>query len=228
MVVASGALHTIYFMVLLCGYCKADLTIVYPLARGSGPLLSSMVAILFSGEHISTLGFSGIVAVVVGVFLVAGGPGLFCNIHNAHHRIRLRKGMLYGILTGAFIASYTVVDGNAVKFIFMSPVLIDYFGNFVRLAFLLPALFLNLNEARTLWQTQRKYATVVGVISPISDVSVLCDLQVAALSHVAPAREISMVSAAPLGGQLLGEGDRIARFFGAVCVGVGVMALAMG
>lgn len=228
LVAASGVLHTIYFVILLRGYRKADLTVVYPLARGSGPLLSSMVAILFLGERISALGFGGIVAVVVGVFLVAGGPGLFRKNQGADHRVRLRKGMLYGLLTGVFIASYTVVDGYAVKFVFMSPILVDYFGNFVRLAFLLPAVFLNPDEARALWQTQWKYATVVGVISPISYVLVLYALQVAPLSHVAPAREVSMLFAALLGGQLLGEGDRIARFFGAACVVVGVMALAMG
>jgi multidrug transporter EmrE-like cation transporter len=45
LVLASALAHTIYFIVLLRGYRKADLTVVYPLARGSGPLLSSMVAI---------------------------------------------------------------------------------------------------------------------------------------------------------------------------------------
>lgn len=68
---------------------------------------------------------------------------------------------------------------------------------------------------------------ICHVINPISYVSVLCALQVSALSHVAPGREVSMLFAAPLGGQLLGC-DRIARFFGAACVGVGVMALEMG
>ncbi len=225
---ASGILHTIYFIILLRGYRKADLTVVYPLARGSGPLLSSMVAIVFLGEHISALGLGGIVAVVVGVFLIAGGPGLFRNTHSAEQRVRVRKGMLYGLLTGVFIASYTVVDGYAVKMVFMSPILVDYFGNFVRLAFLLPALLRKPEEARTLWRAQWKYATVVGVISPISYVLVLYAMQVAPLSHVAPAREVSMLFAALLGGQLLGEGDRVARFFGAACIGVGVMALALG
>jgi drug/metabolite transporter (DMT)-like permease len=228
LVAASGVLHTVYFVILLRGYRKADLTVVYPLARGSGPLLSSMVAILFLGEHISAMGLGGIVAVVVGVFMIAGGPSLFRNTHSAEHRVRVRKGMLYGLLTGVFIASYTVVDGYAVKLLFMSPILVDYFGNFVRLAFLLPALFRNPDEARSLWRVQWKYATVVGVISPVSYVLVLYAMQVAPLSHVAPAREVSMLFAALIGGQLLGEGDRMARFFGAACIGVGVMALAMG
>ncbi len=72
----SGTLHVRYFVVLLRGYRKADLTVVYPLARGSGPLLSSLVAIVFLGERISALGLAGIAGVVGGVFLIAGGPGL--------------------------------------------------------------------------------------------------------------------------------------------------------
>src|SRR5690606_19734517 len=51
--VASGALHVGYYLVLLRGYRNADLTVVYPLARGSGPLLSSTMAILFLGEQLS-------------------------------------------------------------------------------------------------------------------------------------------------------------------------------
>ncbi|MES2951119.1 MAG: EamA family transporter [Pseudomonadota bacterium] len=228
LIAASGVLHTIYFVILLRGYRKADLTVVYPLARGSGPLLSSMVAILFLGEHISAMGLGGVVAVVAGVFLIAGGPGLFRNTHSAEHRARIRKGMLYGLLTGVFIASYTVVDGYAVKMVFMSPILVDYFGNFVRLAFLLPAFFRRPDETRALWRVQWKYAVVVGVVSPISYVLVLYAMQVAPLSHVAPAREVSMLFAALLGGHLLGEGDRSTRFLGAACIGAGVMALALG
>jgi drug/metabolite transporter (DMT)-like permease len=72
--VLSGVLHIFYFVILLRGYRKSDLTVVYPLARGSGPLLSSLVAILFLGEKISAVGVAGIFGVVLGVFLVAGGP----------------------------------------------------------------------------------------------------------------------------------------------------------
>lgn len=92
LVAASGVLHTIYFVILLRGYRKADLTVVYPLARGSGPLLSSMVL----GERISAMGFGGILAVVLGVFLIAGGPGLFRNTHSVEHRLRVRKGTCTG------------------------------------------------------------------------------------------------------------------------------------
>ena len=62
----------------------------------------------------------------------------------------------------------------------------------------------------------------------MSYVLVLYAVQVAPLSHVAPAREVSMLFAALLGGQLLGEGDRWARVGGAALIAAGVMALALG
>jgi drug/metabolite transporter (DMT)-like permease len=227
-VVASGILHVLYYIVLLRGYRKADLTVVYPLARGSGPLLSSMVAILLLGEQITALGITGIFAVVAGVFFIAGGPGLFRAAHDPAKKKMVRKGMAYGLLTGVFIASYTVVDGYAVKFVLMSPILLDYFGNFVRLLFLVPTVLRDRAVAAEHWRKQWKYALVVATISPIGYVLVLYAIQVAPLSHVAPAREVSMLFAALIGGQLLGEGDRLPRIAGAACIAFGVMALALG
>lgn len=227
-VTVSGVLHVLYYVVLLRGYRKADLTVVYPLARGSGPLLSSLVAITLLGEQISAMGVAGIAGVVGGVFLIAGGPGLLRAAHDPAQRRRVHKGMAYGLLTGAFIASYTVVDGYGVRFLLMSPILVDYLGNFVRVALLAPAVLRDRSAAAAMWRQQWKYALMVGAISPVSYVLVLYAMQVAPLSHVAPAREVSMLFAALIGGHLLGEGDRLQRLLGAVLIAAGVMALALG
>ncbi len=228
LVLASALLHIVYFIVLLRGYRQADLTVVYPLARGSGPLLSSMVAIFFLGEQISALGLLGILGVVGGVFLIAGGPGLWKAAQDPQQQARVRTGIFYGGITGLFIASYTVVDGYAVKVALMSPILVDYFGNLVRLVFLTPTLLRDRPTVWALWLQQRRYALIVGVFSPVSYVLVLYALQVAPLSHVAPAREVSMLFAALLGGHLLGEKDRGLRIAGAALIAAGVMALGLG
>ena len=228
LVVVSGILHVLYYIVLLRGYRKADLTVVYPLARGSGPLLSSLVAILLLGEQITAFGVAGIFAVVAGVFFIAGGPGLFRLAHDPAKRAGVRVGMLYGLLTGVFIAGYTVVDGYAVKFVLMSPILLDYYGNFVRLLFLLPTVLRDRTTAARHWREQWKYALVVAAISPLGYVLVLYAMKTAPLSHVAPAREVSMLFAALIGGQLLGEQDRLPRVAGAALIAFGVMALALG
>ncbi len=227
-IVGSAVLHVVYFIVLLRGYRKADLTVVYPLARGSGPLLSSLVAIMLLGEQISALGVAGIATVVAGVFLIAGGPGLWRAAHDPQQQQRVRKGMVYGLLTGVFIASYTVLDGYAVKVLLMSPILLDYMGNFVRMGLLLPVVLRDRPAAWALWLQQRRYACIVGAISPVSYVLVLYAMQTAPLSHVAPAREVSMLFAALIGGHLLGEGDRAVRLAGAACIAVGVACLGLG
>jgi len=227
-VALSGVLHVFYYVILLRGYRKSDLTVVYPLARGSGPLLSSLVAILFLGETISLVGVAGIFGVALGVFLVAGGPRLWHGKHDPAQRERVYKGIRYGVLTGAFIAAYTVADSYAVKFLAMSPILLDYMSNFVRLVLLLPAALQDRATTARMWRAQWKYALLVAAISPVSYVLVLYAVQQAPISHVAPAREVSMLFAALVGGHLLREGDRLLRLLGALFIAAGVVALAMG
>ena len=234
LILASGILHVIYYVVLLRGYRRADLSVVYPLARGTGPLLSSLFALVWLGEHLSILGALGVLGVVGGVFTIAGGPRIFTGWSAPHasedDRIRQRRrgaGLRYGVLTGIFIASYTVVDGYAVKVVLLSPVLVDYLGNFVRIAFLAPAVLRDIPSVRELWSRQWKYAFIVGAISPVSYVLVLYAMQMAPMSHVAPAREVSMLFAALLGGHLLDEGDRWLRFLGATLIAAGVIALGL-
>ena len=227
-IVASGLLHVLYYVILLRGYRRADLTVVYPLARGSGPLLSSFVAITLLGEQLSWLGGLGIAGVVGGVFLIAGGPALLRATHDPAARARVHSGIGYGLLTGAFIAAYTVVDGYAVKVLLMSPILVDYMGNFVRVAVLAPTVLRDLPTARSLWVVQWRFALLVAVVSPVAYVLVLFAMREAPMSHVAPAREVSMLFAALLGGHLLNEGDRLARLAGAVLIAAGVVALALG
>ncbi len=108
----------------------------------------------------------GILGVVCGVFLIAGGPGLWQAAHDPQRQARVRTGIFYGGFTGLFIASYTVVDGYAVKVALMSPILVDYFGNLVRLVFLLPTLLRDRPAVWALWLQQRRYALVVGIFSP--------------------------------------------------------------
>ncbi len=228
LIVASGVTHLVYFNVLLRGYAASDLTVVYPVARGTGPLVASLGALLLLGESMSWLGAVGVVAVTGGVFLIAGGPGLWAKAHDPAQRDRVRAGVAWGAATGVLISGYTLIDGYAVKVWLISPVLIDYFGNFARIPFMLPSALRDTAAFKAACRTQWKHALVVATISPLAYVLVLYAVQVAPLSHVAPAREVSMLFAALLGGKLLGEGDRGWRIVGAACIGLGVAGLALG
>jgi drug/metabolite transporter (DMT)-like permease len=223
---ASALVHVLYFTVLLTGYRKADLTVVYPVARGSGPLLAALGAVLLLDERLTLLGAAGVLAVCGGVFLVAGGPALWRGSQDMAARQRALAGVRWGALTGALIAGYTVIDGYAVKVLLIGPVLVDYVGNLLRVPLLLPTSLRDLPGLRSAWRSQWRHALVVAALGPLAYVLVLYAVQMAPLSHVAPAREVSMLFAALIGGRLLGEGDRGLRIVGAGCMAAGVIALA--
>ncbi|EWS54560.1 membrane protein [Methylibium sp. T29] len=231
-VLASGLTHLAYFTVLLRGYRASDLTVVYPVARGTGPLLSALGAVLLLGESLSAVGAAGVLAVTVGIVLIAGGPRLLQALRGRHGdgdtaSQRVRAGLGWGAATGATIAAYTLIDGAAVKLLAVSPILVDYFGNLLRIPFMLP-LLRDRAALRSAWRAQWRHALAVAVLSPAAYVMVLYAMQLAPLSHVAPAREVSMLFAALLGGRLLGEGELGWRLVGAAFIAVGVGGLALG
>lgn len=119
-----------------------------------------------------------------------------------------------------------VVDGYAIKVALMGPVIFDYVCNVLRALMMLPALLRDPQGFKDAWRAQWRYALVVAAISPLAYILVLYALQQAPLSHVAPAREMSMLFAAALGGRLLGEGDPGLRLAGAACIALGVALLA--
>lgn len=224
---ASAAVHVAYFTILLTGYRKSDLTVVYPVARGAGPLLAVAGAVLFLGEPLSWQGAVGVLAVCAGVFMLAGGPRLLRPERDAAAHARALAGVRWGLLTGTFIAGYTLIDGYAVKVLLIGPVVVDYLGNLLRLPFLLPASLRDRAGFAQAWRAQWRYALVVATLGPLGYILVLYAMTLAPLSHVAPAREVSMLFAALLGGQLLGESDRGLRLAGAALIAAGVIALSM-
>lgn len=228
LVLASAVVHVLYYNVLLKGYRVADFTVVYPLARGSGPLISALGAVWLMGERLSAAGAAGVLAVCGGIFLIAGGPSLWRQAQDPGARTRVQAGLRWGALTGLLIALYTLIDGYAVKVVLVAPILLDYMGNLLRVPLLLPAALSDRPALAAAWRSQWRHALVVAVLSPLAYVLVLYAVKMAPLSHVAPAREVSMLIAALLGGRLLGERDRGLRVAGAACIALGVVALTLG
>ncbi len=98
-VLGTAALHTGYFLSLQKGYAVGDLSIVYPLARGTGPLLASAAAVALFGERPGPVAVLGIFLIGGGVFVLAWEPGgLTSGAPPAEMRAR-RLGVAYGVLT---------------------------------------------------------------------------------------------------------------------------------
>ncbi len=121
----TGVLHMGYSLTLQAGYRVSDLSLVYPLARGTGPLLSFLAATFILHEPANLFSVLGVLLIVGGILLVSG-------LANEAHKAP-RAGIALGVLTGVFIAGYTINDGWAVKTLMLSPFIIDFTGNMLRL-----------------------------------------------------------------------------------------------
>jgi drug/metabolite transporter (DMT)-like permease len=221
-IIASGVLHLAYSLVLQRGYQLADLSVVYPIARGTGPLLSAVGAIVLLGETVTTGAVLGLVMVVGGILLLATGgrPAVLANP-------AARSGVAWGAATGTTIAAYTVVDGWGVKLLGINPVLLDWFANLARLLFLLPNMIVNRHQLRERMRGYWGLAACIGLLSSLGYILVLTALQMGAPLHVvAPAREMSMMIGALLGMIVLGEELTRAKLAGCAMIVAGVVLLA--
>ena len=216
---ATSVLHLLYSLSLQTGYRHSDLSVVYPIARGTGPLLSFIGAGLLLGEALTAQSVAGLVLIVGGILLVAGLIG--------HHRRAPGVGVFYGLLTGALIAAYTLNDGWAVKVLLISPFVIDFTGNLFRMAVLAPRAWRDRARVALEARTYRKAVIVVSVLGPLGYILVLFAMRLAPISHVAPARELSTLVGAWFGSRLLREDSGPWRIVGAALIVAGVISLAI-
>ena len=214
----SGCLHSLYFTALQRGYAKGDLSVVYPLARGTGPALSVLGAVVILGERPGPVALFGAALVVAAVLSLAG----------AGHRRPNRAAIVFALLTGVTIAAYTLWDAHAVEDL-AQPTIAYYWGSEVARAFILatPALR-DRPGLRTALAHDRKAILAVGLLSPLAYILVLVALTMAPVSLVAPGREASIVIASLLGTRVLGEGDPARRGAAAATILVGIVCLAVG
>ena len=220
LVFGSSVIHVGYFVLLLRGYRAADLSLVYPIARGTGPLLAAAGAVLLLGERPTALSVSGTLLIASGVLVIAGRPaGLSPR--------ELGPGVFYGLATGVSIALYTLWDGWSVKRALIPPLVFYWGGEVMRVVLLTPVVLGARREMGELFRAQPWRVLAIALLSPLSYILILFALRSGDVGHIAPAREVSILIGAWLGGRVLGEGDRKRRLVAAAAFAAGVIALAL-
>lgn len=219
----SGGLHLIYFTVLQRGYRAADLSVVYPVARGTAPLLSVTFAVVALGERPSLQAMCGAALVVIGVLFLAGGADLL-----RRRDARVSAGLTWGAITGLMIATYTVTDGYAVRRLAVAPLVLDYVSHVVRVVLSGPRAFSDMETLRAEWRRTWRHALVIATLGPLGYILVLTAMRETPVSYVAPARELSMLIGAFFGARLLKEGNVLGRVASASLIALGVLLIALG
>jgi drug/metabolite transporter (DMT)-like permease len=217
----TGLLHTAYFVLLFRGYQAGGLSLVYPLARGTGPLLTTAAAIAILGERPSAMALAGAVLIAVSVFVITGGVRGLRERGSA-------PAIAYALLTGGTIALYTLWDKYGVSTVGIHPILLEWGGGVGRVTLLTPFAMREWSHVRMRLRTRPRELLWVAALSPLAYLMVLTALAFTPVSYVAPLREVSIVIGAALGAGLLAEGEAGRRLPAAVVMMIGVVLLTIG
>ncbi len=221
LVVGTSLLHSAYFWLLTSGYRAGELSLVYPLARATGPLLSAGAAIALLGERPTPLAIAGALAIVLGAVVLTGDP----------RQLRAQgagAAVGYALATGVVIAAYTLWDKQAVAAFLIPPILYDWARNLGQAALFAPLAYAGRAAVVHHWREHRGEVLGIAVLSPLSYILVLTALAVTPVSYVAPTREIGILIGAAMGARFLAEGDPVRRLSAAGAMVLGVIALALG
>lgn len=219
--------HGLYALTLTRSYAMGDLSSVYPVARGMGPALVPLVAVLVLGESVSGLAIAGIVMVVVGIYATHIDTRLLRDISHPARALAAPATQL-AFLTGVIIAWYTIWDKASIN-ADVNPLTVNGFamaGNFL---FLTPFALLAMKREvlRAEWLNQRRNIIAAGIAAPLGYSLVLIALVTSRVSYIAPAREVGIVIGAALGVFVLGEGYGMTRIWGSVLIVAGCITLGL-
>lgn len=207
-------LHTAYHFALPAAYNYGDFGQVYPISRGSAPLLVSAAAAVFAGEYLGPVALVGVVFLSFGVMALAFDRRAAVR--------RNPRAVALAFVTGACIAAYTLIDGLGAR---QAGSAIGYgvcltIGDGL-LTFLL-ALIWKAREVRAVFRTQFRSAAVAGVMQVGSYWIVIWALTVAAIGEVSALRETSVLFAAVISTFILKEGFGVWRFVSAGLIACGI------
>lgn len=217
----STILHLLYTVFLLKGYQAADLSIVYPVARGSAPVFASIAAVLWLDETMES-------GQALGIACVAGGILLLASRGNWRQFAQPAAwvGIRWGLIISLFIATYSIVDAYGVKVLLIAPVVLDWVSSLGGALLLVPGVWAQRRGMRQRMRGKWFLAAWVGLVSPLAYILVLYALQLGAkVSQVAPLREMSMVMATFIGAVWLKEQVGIMRWLGCCVIVAGVVLI---
>jgi drug/metabolite transporter (DMT)-like permease len=217
-VAVSTALHLGYFLLLQIGYRKGDLSVVYPTARATGPILSTSFAVVFLGETMSPAMAVGGAVIIFGVMMLTGGAKKTSG--------SAMTSLGFGVSAGLLIGSYTAWDAFAVSSLLIPPLLLDYASSVGRATLLAPMAFKRRELVREIWSTHRLGVLIIAIFNPLAYILVLVALTFTPVVYVAPVRELSVLLTVLMGSFLLREGYLKHRLFWAAIMLMGVMVLA--
>ncbi len=216
-IIASALIHQGYNWYLLSSYKIGDLTQVYPIARGFGPLVATIISILILGLVLDNLIILSICLICLGIMIL----GIFNQPSKKNSKI-----IQYSLFTGFFIGLYSLVDGYGAR---VSLSAITYMSwSFILIAFLFP-IVLKIKKQENIFKNVmsrgKQIFWVGGTLSYIIYIIVVWGFTKAPIPMVGALRETSIFFSIFIGYFFLKEKITPKKIFTIILILVGVVGL---
>jgi drug/metabolite transporter (DMT)-like permease len=220
----SGAIHFTYWVLLSASYTHGDLSVVYPLAR-SAPLFVSVFAVLVLGETLSAVGIVGILAVVLGGYILAIGSLEVRELRRPSSSLR-DKGVILAVLTALSVTAYSLVDKQGAAYV--HPVLYVWLENTLSL---LPLTLVILHTRRQRvsaeWRENKWPMILGGGLGLLSYALIVLVMQSFQVSYIVAIRQVSIVFGVVFGGTILKEENMKSRLIASTLVFAGLVLISL-
>ncbi|MEK3662312.1 SMR family transporter [Paenibacillus sp. FSL F4-0236] len=211
-----------YFIFLSKSYSYGDLSQTYPIMRGTGVMLVTLLSVVLFGDSLTLVGWIGFCCIIVGLFIISGIVNRHANQGKTTHSISI----LYAIVVGMCVAGYTLMDKLIVQQ--LSPLSTLELSN---INYVIVAFFMVIRAGRAQiireWQQNWKMILIGCICSPASYFMFLMAMKLAPLASIAPIREIGTVVGTILGILVLKEKQGVRRIIMSAVITCGIISIAI-
>ena len=225
-VILSGFIHFVYWYFLTKALEKGDLSLTYPIMRSS-PALVLIFSITILGENVSLLGITGILLVAFGVYTINMESLGFSELFRPFRAMTRDRAIQFAFLTLFSVACYTLVDKMSVST--MDPVIFAYVYPWISLSLFTGYIFkAKPNDVlKKEWAAHKATILACGILSIFGYFLILLAFTIERMSYVVGLRQLSIVFAVLLGGQLLKEKNKKIRIASSIIIFTGAYLIAV-
>jgi drug/metabolite transporter (DMT)-like permease len=225
-IIACGGTGAVYYLFLGEAYDRADFSVIFPVARGFGPIFILIFALILLKEDISLLGFLGILIAVFGSYMTHLPSLRFADISVPFKTLK-SKSFLYSMGAGACTAAYSLVNKKNLKKVDPFILLYLIFGFMVLFLFIFVTAKNRAFQIKEEAKSNRRNLLLMGILNFFASLLVLYALEISKVSYMGAARNVSIVFGVLLGSFFLKEGYGKIRLIASLFIFGGIFLISV-
>jgi len=214
-IILTGVVHALYLWLLGHSYSIGEMSLIYPMARGFGIMLTVCIVLSTGLDSVSTQGLIGIMLLASGIILVA-----IKRVHDLEKRAAMKA----ALMVGCCVSGYSIIDKMSIEHI--PPIFYISIMFVVSTLMLIPVMVRKLRaQTIAVWHRHKLYSAAIGFVSMLTYLLILFALQTSPTSYVVALREISIVLGSILGMWILKEESNKRKLLGIIVILIGAVII---